>query len=154
MKIRDSLFSVALVASLFSFAYAAEDAAKTDVARLQGEWVMVSGAADGVPLPEVYRQAAKRVCTGDETKVTINTQLILHAKFAVDPAKLPRTIDYAAIAGPTEGRKHFGIYEFDGDTVKFCFGEPDAARPTDFTTKPGDRRTSTVWKRQAPTEKK
>ena len=40
------------------------------------------------------------------------------------------------------------IYELEGDMVKFCFGAPDAARPADFTSKPGDRRTLSVWKRE------
>jgi len=36
----------------------------------------------------------------------------------------------------------------DGDTFKSCFGKPDAERPTDFTSKPGDGRTLSVWKRE------
>jgi hypothetical protein len=31
--------------------------------------------------------------------------------------------------------------------VKYCFAAPDAERPTDFTSKPGERRTLSVWKR-------
>ena len=33
-----------------------------------------------------------------------------------------------------------------GDEVKFCFGAPGTERPTDFRTKPGERRTFSVWK--------
>jgi hypothetical protein len=40
-----------------------------------------------------------------------------------------------------------GIYELDGDTVKFCFGGPGKERPTEFTTKEGSMRTLSVWKR-------
>jgi hypothetical protein len=34
-----------------------------------------------------------------------------------------------------------------GDTFRSCFGKPGAERPTDFTSKAGDGRTLSVWKR-------
>jgi hypothetical protein len=52
------------------------------------------------------------------------------------------------IDGFTKGKKQLGIYELGGDTFKSCFGGPGAARPTDFTSMPGDRRTVSVWKRE------
>ena len=61
-------------------------------------------------------------------------------------SKKPKTIDYDVIDGPTKGKKQLGIYELEGDTVKFCFAKPDSERPTDF--KPGEGRTSSVWKRE------
>jgi uncharacterized protein (TIGR03067 family) len=96
------------------------------------------------------------VCKGDETTVTIGGQLIMKAKFKVDPGQKPKTIDYDMTDGWTKGKKQLGIYELDGDTVKFCFGAPGAERPSDFSSKPGDRRTLSVWKRDkesAPTSK-
>ena len=81
----------------------------------------------------------------------------MKAKIAIDPSKKPKTIDYEVTDGPTKGKKHWGIYELDGDTLKSCFGAPGAERPTDYTSKPGDKRTSTVWKRAkatAPAEQK
>ena len=90
---------------------------------------------------------AKRVCTLNETKVTVGDVLLLQATFTVDLTKKPKTIDYKATDGPTKGKSHLGIYEFDGEMVKYCFAAPDAERPTDFTSKPGERRTLSVWKR-------
>ena len=49
--------------------------------------------------------------------------------------------------GPTKGQTHLGIYELDGDTVKFCFAAPGKERPTDFTAKASSGRTASVWKR-------
>jgi uncharacterized protein (TIGR03067 family) len=150
MKIvRQSCFIVAL-ATLFGAAALAEDkeAVKKDVEQLQGEWAMVSGEADGQSVPESMLSQAKRVCKGSETTVTMGGQLMMKAKFTVDPSKKPKTIDYEVLDGPTKGKKHLGIYEFDGDKVKFCFGAPDAERPSDFVSKSGDRRTSSVWKRE------
>jgi uncharacterized protein (TIGR03067 family) len=128
---------------------AAEDqAVATDMARLQGEWTMVSGSADGQPMPAPMLTQMKRVCKGDETTTTMGGQIFLKAKFSVDPSKKPKTIDYQMTDGFTKGSRQLGIYEVEGDTFKSCFGKVGAERPTDFTTKPGDGRTLSVWKRK------
>ena len=121
--------------------------AKKEMALLEGEWTMVSGEIDGQSMPEEMRKTAKRVVKDGQTTVTIGGQLFMKAKFTVDPAKKPRTIDYTMTGGPTEGKTQLGIYELDGDTVKFCFAAPGKDRPTDFTTKEGSGRTLSVWKR-------
>ncbi len=139
---------IGLAALAISSASAADDAAtKTDAAKLQGAWSMVSSSADGQEVPKEMLADSKRICKGDETTVTVGGQLIMKAKFSLEAAKQPKTIDYDVIGGPTKGKKHLGIYELNGDTVKFCFGAPGAERPTDFTSKPGERRTASVWKR-------
>jgi uncharacterized protein (TIGR03067 family) len=133
------------------------EAARKDLAQLQGEWSMVSGTADGFPIPDTMLPNSKRVCKGDELTATVGGQLIMKAKITIDPSRTPKTIDYDVIEGPTKGKKHLGIYELDGDTLKSCFGAPGAERATDFTSKPGEKRTSTVWKRakaSAPPEQK
>lgn len=121
---------------------------KADLARLQGEWSMVSGVADGYVIPDAMLKNSQRTCQDDVTTVMLGGQLILKAKFTLDPTKTPKTVDYAVIDGPTKGKKHLGIYALDGDTVKFCFGDPDGARPTEFASKTGDRNTATVWQRK------
>jgi uncharacterized protein (TIGR03067 family) len=123
------------------------DAAKKDLARLQGEWKMVSGIADGYAMPEAMVSNCRRVCKADELNVTMGEQLIMKAKITLDPSQSPKTIDYQVIEGPTKDKKHLGIYELDGDTLKSCFGAPDAERPREFESKQGDKRTSSVWKR-------
>jgi uncharacterized protein (TIGR03067 family) len=137
---------VALVACIA--AAQENDENKADVAKMQGEWSMVSGSADGFDIPAEMRPTAKRVCKGNETTVTIGGQLIMQATFSVDASKTPKTIDYKATDGPTKGKTHLGIYEFEAETIKYCFAAPDAQRPADFTSKPGERRTLSVWKRK------
>jgi uncharacterized protein (TIGR03067 family) len=121
--------------------------AKKEMALLEGEWAMESGEIDGQSMPDEMRKTAKRVVKDGETTVTIGGQLFMKAKFTIDPAKKPKTIDYTMTGGPTEGKTQLGIYELDGDTVKFCFAAPGKDRPTDFTTKAGSGRTLSVWKR-------
>jgi uncharacterized protein (TIGR03067 family) len=123
------------------------DAVKKEMARLEGEWSMVSGEIDRQPMPPEFLKGARRVARGDETTVTINGQLFIKARFTIDPAKKPRTINYTMTGGPTKGKTQLGIYELDGDTVKFCFAAPGKERPTEFTTAEGSGRTLSVWKR-------
>jgi len=153
MKTLPTAFLIGLAAVATSTAWAEDsEAIKKDIAQLQGEWSMVSGSADGNAMPDAMRETAKRICKGDETTVTIGEQLFMKAKFTIDPSRRPKTIDYQMIDGPTKGKKQLGIYELEGDTVKFCFGSPGSERPTDFTSKQGDGRTLSVWKRKKTPE--
>ena len=146
--IRIALF-IGLAAVIISSAWAEEnEAVKKDLAQLQGEWSMVSGSADGQPMPAQMLKQMKRVCRGDEATTTMAGQIYIKAKITIDPSKKPKTIDYQMTGGFTKGQKQLGIYEVDGDSFKACFGRPGAERPTDFTSKPGDGRTLSVWKRE------
>ena len=57
-------WAIVLAALTISAAWTAEDEVKKDMALLQGEWSMVSGSADGQPMPEHMRKQMKRVCKG------------------------------------------------------------------------------------------
>ena len=151
MKTFRNALLIGFVAFVISQARAGDaEAAKKDLAQLQGEWSMVSGSADGQPMPDAIRNQMKRIGTGDEVTVLMARQIYIKAKITVDPSKTPKTIDYQMTGGFTKGKTQLGIYELDGDTFKSCFGKPGAERPTDFTTKPGDGRTFSVWKREKP----
>ena len=149
MKTLRNALLIGLVAFVISQAWAEDfEATKKDLAQLQGEWSMVSGSADGQPMPDEMRKQMKRVCKGDETTTTMGGRIFLKSKITLDPSKKPKTIDYQMTDGFTKGKTQLGIYEVDGDTFKSCFGKPDGDRPTDFTSKPGDGRTLSVWKRE------
>jgi uncharacterized protein (TIGR03067 family) len=138
---------VALAVCLLAGADGAPDAVKKEKSQLEGEWSMVSGEIDGQPLPAEYVKGAKRVSRADETTVMIGGRLFLKARYTIDPAKKPKAIDYTMTGGPTKGKTQLGIYELDGDTVKFCFASPDKERPREFATKEGSGRTLSIWKR-------
>ena len=124
-----------------------EDAVKKELELLQGEWSMVSGEIDKQPLPENYVKDATRLVKGDETTVTINGQIWMKAKFTIDSTKKPKTIDYEVSDGPAKGKTLLGIYELDGDTIKFCYASPGKDRPKDFATEKGAGLTLSTWKK-------
>lgn len=144
---RPFLHSLALL-FVANLVVAEDDAVKKEMAKLDGTWQMVSGQASGFPLPEEKAKTGKRVAKDGETTITFGDQPYFKAKYTIDPSKKPKTIDYMMTEGPTKGKTHLGIYELDGDTVKFCFAAPGKDRPTDFTAKEGSERTLSVWKRE------
>jgi len=151
MKNIRNVLLIGLAAVTLASAWADErDAVKQELAKLQGDWSMVSGSADGQPMPAEMLKQMKRVCKGNETTTTMAGQIYFRAKFTLDPSKMPKTIDYQMTEGFTKGNTQLGIYEVEGDTFKACFGKPGAERPTDFTSKPGDGHTLSVWKREKP----
>src|SRR3979490_1548921 len=74
---------------------AAEDAVKKEMAQLDGEWSMVSGEANGIPLSEAMVKTGKRAAKDGETSITFDGQPYFKAKFSIDPTKKPKTIDYS-----------------------------------------------------------
>ncbi len=129
--------------------YCAEptEAAKKDMAALEGEWTMVSGERNGEAIPEDFVKTGKRVSKDGETTVTFGDNVLMRAKYTLDPSKKPKAIDYEITEGMNKGKKALGIYEIDGDTVKFCFAGPDMERPTDFSAKADSGRVLSVWKK-------
>jgi uncharacterized protein (TIGR03067 family) len=125
----------------------AQDANKKEMSQLEGDWSMVSGEANGMAMPQDTVKTGKRIAKDGETTISFAGQLYFKAKYTIDPTKKPKAIDYMMTEGPTKGKTHLGIYELDGDTVRFCFAAPGQDRPTDFTAKDGSQRTLSVWKR-------
>ena len=145
---RDMLLIGLAVFAVVTISAQENEAAKRDQAALQGTWTMVSGERDGQAFPSGYLTNSERVVKGDETTVTVQGRLFMEAKFSLDPSKSPKTIDYAISGGRYEGQNMQGIYELNGDQVKFCFSTPGKERPSGFVTKPDDGRTMSVWKLQ------
>jgi uncharacterized protein (TIGR03067 family) len=151
VKVTGIGFLIGFASVMLPPGWAAEnEAVSKELAKLQGEWSMVSGSADGQAMPDSMVKQMKRVCKGDELTTTMAGRLYFKAKIVIDPSKKPKTIDYHMIDGFTKGSKQLGIYEVNGDTLKSCFGRPGAERPTSFETKPGDGCTLSVWKRDKP----
>jgi uncharacterized protein (TIGR03067 family) len=149
MNTLKSNLAVMVLAFAVATGWAADEkAAEKDQAQLQGEWTMISGARDGQAFPDDFMKGTKRIAKGNETTVIIGGQLLMKAKFTLEPSTKPRHIDYEVTDSANKGKNMFGIYEVNGEQVKFCFSTPGGERPTEFATKPGDGRTFSVWKKE------
>src|SRR3954454_9937287 len=103
-------FFIGLAATTVFPAWTAEnDAVKKDMAQLQGEGSMVSGSADGQPMPESMLKQMKRVCKGDELTVSMGDQRFFTAKITLDPSAKPKTSDYEMIEVFNKGNTQRGI---------------------------------------------
>ena len=136
-----------LVAAPVARPICGQQATVSDSARLQGAWSMVSGAADGTSMPPSDAARMRRVFDGSTVTVTMAGGLYFRATIVLDAATTPKHIDYHMTGGFTTGATQLGIYEIRGDTVRFAFASPNAARPTDFTSQAGDGRTVSTWVR-------
>ncbi len=129
---------------------AAHFAADNDeMAKLQGNWTMVSCIRSGQALPPNFLKTGKREASGNVTTVTLGGQLIVKAQFTLNPGEVPNKIDYVIVEGPNTGQIQRGIYEFEGEDLRTCFSLAGADRPVDFVSTPGDDRTVTVWNRDS-----
>ena len=118
---------------------------ESDSARLQGSWAMVSGSANGAPMPATFAATMRRVLQGNHLTVTMGGEVYFEATVQFDEAKSPREIDYHMTAGPTSGTLQRGIYRISGDTVHFAFALPGEPRPDSFSSTSGDGRTVSAW---------
>jgi uncharacterized protein (TIGR03067 family) len=109
---------------------------------LVGEWTMVNAWQAGHALDASMVKTGRRVTTATRTTTYFGKQVFLNAEYTTNPGLSPKTIDLSA-----KGQTQLGIYEVDGETMKICFAAPGKPRPTGYDTRPGDGRTSAVWKR-------
>ena len=141
---------LALITLAFVSAGAADtEAARKDQAAIQGKWILTAGSRDGTVFTPEFMVNSTRVAKGDQVTVIIRGQLMMKAKFTLDPTQKPKTIDYEVSGGPYTGATQLGIYEIDGDKVKFCFSTPGSKRPKAFVTKANDGLTLSCWTREA-----
>lgn len=127
---------------------AGDEGKKDDIDLFQGDWVMVSGEANGVKIADEQAKAFKRTVKGDKITITRGGEELYRGTFKLDPTKKPKTIDVHVETGPAKGMTRVGIYELDGDTMKICVAQPEAPRPTEFTGKAGSNQTCSVWKKE------
>lgn len=125
-----------LVVAMAGLLVAAEqkDDAKKDSDKLQGTWTAVEGGPPGGIL----------TFAGDTFNIRDKEKLIAKGTFKVDPAKKPKAIDMMVTEDPDnkfKGKTSLGIYELDGEQLKWCANEPGKDdRPKEFVKEAGGNR--------------
>lgn len=112
----------------------------------EGTWEIISLERDG---KEVKPQKdTKLIVTGATFVVKVGDKVIAAGTGKLDPTKKPKTIDTVYTEGSDKGKSFKGIYQLDGDTLKFCRpGSPDSDRPTEFKTTAGRGGFVSVYRR-------
>ena len=68
----------------------------------------------------------------------------------LDPSKNPMEIDFEFQDGKREGKTDLAIYAWEGANLKLCWVRDGDKHPSEFATKPGDKRVLVILKRQDP----
>ena len=103
------------------------------VKRLGGAWSALELVRDGKRLPDAFLAHASRTMTGNELRVVVGGQTMVHAKVRIDESATPIAIDYLDLRKAHAGEVVYGIMEWTGDDeVRFLMAPAGAPRPTTF----------------------
>jgi uncharacterized protein (TIGR03067 family) len=110
---------------------AEEKPIKGDLAKLQGTWTAPAGPNDDLAITMTVKFNAYTASwdRGDGTKLELRGELRVNEK-----ATPHKTIDFFNTKRDDgeDARDSLGIYEFDGEKVKFCVGGAGEERPAEF----------------------
>ena len=124
-----------------------EDAAKTELKKLEGVWQITSGKQDGKSIDSIKRD--KVTVSRDDFTVHHDGKVEFTVTIKLDPNKKPITVDLRITSEKHKGKTALGIYELNGDDLKLCIsGAGATSRPTDFSANPGSDFLTMVLKRE------
>jgi uncharacterized protein (TIGR03067 family) len=121
------------------------DAGASDLAKMQGDWMVASITNDGIKLSNDEAQTLFRTVSGNQYTIFNFNKPISRGTFKIDATKKPKTIDSTPPGPPGKVKPTLGIYEFNGDTLKICNGRPGMPRPTSFDAKADSNQTCIIW---------
>ena len=116
-----------------------EEVSRIDSERLQGRWIALSG-----------RRAAQLHVDGDDFVLSFRNGDIYAGTLTLDPTQRPHAVDIFIEEGPEhhQNLSSLAIYEFDGDHLILCPGEPGTTnRPRAFPPEGDDTRLCLVFRR-------
>jgi uncharacterized protein (TIGR03067 family) len=128
----------------------ANDAAQKERKQLAGVWQAQKSVQDG----REQGDAADHVLTfeGDTFTIQRKGAVIIKGTFKVDASKKPKEIDLDIKESPNgqnDGKTAKGIYELDGDQLKWCTAPPGKdERPAEFASPQGSQRLFVTFKRE------
>jgi uncharacterized protein (TIGR03067 family) len=105
--------------------------AKKDEVRIRGTWSIVSGKKGGEDAPQDFVEKFRLTFKKDGMFSVALPDKESEGTYTLDATKKPKQIDVSH-----EGKTMEGIFEFDGEHLKFCMGEA-GQRPTEFTSPEG-----------------
>ena len=122
------------------------------VEQLRGAWRPESVTEGGRKLTgadlEVYRGMTLTIQGGKSTLKAADGTVLSACELEVDAGRDPKTFDAKEVEGLGVGRIYKGVWEIEGDTLKWCFSTKD--RPKGFESKEEADFFMLVLKRQKP----
>lgn len=114
----------------------ANDAAKSDVEKLQGTWLVVSFEIDG---RQENREGLRLTHAGNKFATLIGNKVVQAGTFTIDATAQPKAMDYVVLEGNNKGQTFKCIYRVEGGVLTAC-GTSKGSRPKEFATtrKAGD----------------
>ena len=140
-------FAACCAVPLMAAAPSKEDAAKTDLDKIQGTWKVVAMEAAGQQAPAEIVAALKFVFKDGKLTFTPGEPGFTNYTFKLNATAKPASFDMTHADGDNKGETHKGIYSLKGDNLKICFGNADD-RPKEFTAK--GKQAMYVLKREKP----
>ena len=118
-----------------------EPDAKAEMKKLEGVWE--GYAVDGKGEKPNQGPVHLRVTIKDNKMTAVdlanNNKDMGSGTFKLDPSKPVKEIDATGVVLPgKKDREFLGIYELDGDTLKWCVDNRRKERPTEFRTASGN----------------
>jgi uncharacterized protein (TIGR03067 family) len=115
------------------------DDIEEELKRFQGTWKQIAYERDGVKEP-LDEQGWDPITTftAEEFVVTLaDGSIPIKGTYRIDPARNPKTVDWADTIGEDAGKTLLAIYALEDDRLIFCAAYPGLERPTEFRTQPG-----------------
>jgi uncharacterized protein (TIGR03067 family) len=119
------------------------DAAKAELKKLQGTWVLVSAEKDGKKAPEGQVPDVTLVIKDDKATLKHGEGEGQEGPLTLDPAKDPKEMDVTL-----GNEKMKAIYKLDKDTLTVCTAHSADERPAAFATKEGTKLALMVFKKK------
>jgi uncharacterized protein (TIGR03067 family) len=147
MKTR--LFLVLSLTLLLASDKQKEDKEKKDSDVIQGTWKVVSVEQGGQKRDAEDDSRMVIIFKGEDYSVKMNGTEVEKGTVKIDPAKKPKSIDFAITEGNDKGKKQVGIYGLEDDTLKICVTQPEKDdRPKELVAKEGTDHILFVMKRE------
>ena len=146
-------FVLFLAILLLTAADEPKDAAKKDLAKLQGIWTPTSMVFNGKDHSVEGKGAFKMVFKGDIASVEGSDEIkreYAKVRFTLQPGFKPKLVDLEIVGGSQEKAKMEGVYEITGDEFRICVKVFGNDRPTEFASAEGSSVVLVVLKREKP----